>query len=77
MANFTSPATVPLPPPPPDVAPSPFHLTHPAQRHTAWLANTSARIKKCKIGSTHGSCRKMRNLFTVGFACCPRDGPKW
>nr|CDS32644.1 transposase [Hymenolepis microstoma] len=63
----------------PDVAPSAdFHLTHLAQWHTAWLTSTSARMKKWRtIGSTHGSYRKMRNIFADGFACCPRDGPKW
>nr|CDS26473.1 Mariner Mos1 transposase [Hymenolepis microstoma] len=42
----------------PDVAPSIDF----AQRHTAWLTSTSAHMKKRKIGSTHGSYRKMNNF---------------
>nr|CDS28296.1 Mariner Mos1 transposase [Hymenolepis microstoma] len=60
-----------------DVVPSDFHLTHLAQWHTAWLTSTSPRMKKLKVGPTHGSYRKMKHFFTAGFACCPRDGPKW
>nr|CDS32080.2 histone lysine N methyltransferase SETMAR [Hymenolepis microstoma] len=54
--------TLPHPPYSPDVVPSDFHLTHLAQWHTAWLTSTSARMKKCKIGSTHGSYRKMKGV---------------
>nr|CDS32081.1 Mariner Mos1 transposase [Hymenolepis microstoma] len=39
---------------------SDFHLTHLAQWHTAWLTSTSARMKKCKIGSTHGFYQKIK-----------------
>nr|CDS26584.1 hypothetical protein HmN_000148000 [Hymenolepis microstoma] len=49
------------------------HLAH---WHTAWLTSTSARMKKRKIGSSHGSYQKMGNFSAVGFACCSRDGPK-
>nr|CDS29197.1 hypothetical protein HmN_000860000 [Hymenolepis microstoma] len=44
----------------PNVDLSHFHFTHLAQWHTAWFTSTSARMKKRKIGSTHGSYRKMK-----------------
>nr|CDS32009.1 Mariner Mos1 transposase [Hymenolepis microstoma] len=49
-----------LPPNSPNVASSAdFQRTHVAQWHTTWLISTSPRMKKQKIGSTHGSYRRI------------------
>nr|CUU97886.1 hypothetical transcript [Hymenolepis microstoma] len=60
-----------------DVAPSAdSHLIHIAQWHMAWLTSTSARMEKWKIGSTHGSYRKMNKFVRRGIPLLPERWAK-